>query len=116
MITVEGLAVWPDGSPAAGVEVRLLCPKSTRPNGHTLHFGPPPASTDNQGRFRLQGFKGTQYWLMASGNKILPAEKKAVPLHSPTRQVTLQEDLSNIKIVLTVEGFSGGCGESPKRK
>jgi hypothetical protein len=114
--TVEGLAVWPDGSPAAGVEVTLLCPKSTRPNGHTLDYFGRQASTDNQGRFRLQGFNGTQYWLEARGNKILPAEKKAVPIHSPTRQITLQEDLSNIKIVLTVEGFGGRCGESPKRK
>jgi hypothetical protein len=115
--TVEGLVVWPDGSAAAGVEVMLLCPKSTQSDGHTLdYFGSPIVSTDDQGRFRLQGFKGIQYRLEARSNKIIPVQKTNVPMHSPTRQITLEEDLNNIKITL-VEGFiNEGCGQSPKQK
>jgi hypothetical protein len=114
--TIEGWVVWPDGSPAKGVEVMLLCPKSTRPDGYTLEFGPPMASTDEGGRFRLQGFKGTSYWLEARAYKHIPSNKRPVEVHSPARPLTFQEDVVGVKLVLSEDGFSAGCRESLKRK
>jgi prealbumin domain-containing protein len=108
---VEGWVAWPDGAPAAGVEVMLLCPKSPRPDGINLEFAPPHTSTDNQGRFRLQGFKGHNYWIEARGTRSPGSEGQGEGRHSPAQELTLKRDLINVKLVLSATGFAGGCGK-----
>jgi hypothetical protein len=112
---VEGFVVWPDGSPAQHVEVLLLCPANPEPDGYVLDYAPPHAVTDEQGRFRLSGFKGMSYWLEARGSKRTPKQVKAVAMHSAARKLILKNDLQNLKVVLSEEGSFGGCGDSVKR-
>jgi hypothetical protein len=113
---VEGVVVWPDGSPAAKVEVMLLCYENPKPNGYMLESGPPHTTTDEHGRFRLPGFKGMSYWVEARGRRKELNQEKVIELHSPARQLIIEKDLSDVKVVLSEKGGSGGCGDSLKRK
>lgn len=110
--SIEGTVVWPDGSPAVGVEVMLLCYKNPQPGGHVLEFGPPADTTDKQGRFNLQGFKGISYWIEARGRQTSPTIKESEGMHSPARQLIVQQDMKDLKLVLSEQGFSGSCGGS----
>jgi hypothetical protein len=115
--TIEGFVVWPDGSPAAKVDLMLLCPANPRPDGFVLEFGPPHVRTDEHGRFRLTGFKGMSYWIEARGSRKGVNQERAEELHSPARQVLLEEDLLNVKVVLSEKGSTGsGCGAALKRR
>lgn len=55
---VEGVAVWPDGRPAAGVRVELTNPLTGYDEGDG-------AQTDGRGRFRLKCVEGQTYDLSA---------------------------------------------------
>ena len=57
---IEGIAVWPDGGPAAGAVVVLH--NTERPYQVTVR----QVAVDTQGRFRLRGLAGCRYWLKAS--------------------------------------------------
>lgn len=99
--TIEGEVVWGDGAPAANVEVHLLCPRSTTPNGLIVEFMPPSTRTDNEGRFRLEGFIGEIYWIESRGEK-LGNEK-----HSPSRKLSITQNVKNLKLMLSKDGYSG---------
>ena len=114
--TVEGFVVWPDGSPAAEVEVMLLCPQSPLPQGLNVEFGPPRTRTDERGIFRLQGFKGHSYSIEARAEKAAPSGLTRSELHSPSQQLLLKEDLRNVKLVISEKGFTGGCSEKKSEK
>jgi hypothetical protein len=113
--SVEGVASWSDGSPAAKVDIMLLCPKNPQSGGNVLEFAPEYATTDEQGRFNLQGFKGISYWIEARGKRTSPSQQGSQALHSPSRQLMIQEDMKDVKLVLSEQGFSAGCRESLKR-
>jgi hypothetical protein len=108
---VEGRVVWGDGRPAAGVEVLLLCPQSADPEGFAVEFGPTQTTTDDDGRFQLEGFTGEVYWMEARGSKNIGSKGESVVLHSPSRKIVVNEDLKNVKLVLSENGFSKGCGK-----
>jgi hypothetical protein len=105
--TVEGRATWADGSPAAGVGVWFLCPRSGRPGGQVLEFGAVETKTDEEGRFKLQGFKGNIYWLEARGRKRDARGEGAIGNHSQTRRIILRKDLTGVNVSLSLPGFSG---------
>ena len=107
--TIEGHVVWDDGTPAAEVEVHLLCPRSTTPNGLTIEFMPPSTETDKEGRFRLEGFTGETYWLEARGSKIGKNPNEHVELHSPPRKLSIKDNVKNLKLTLSKDGYFGGC-------
>lgn len=108
--TVEGRATWADGSSAVGVDVLFLCPRSGRPGGQVLEFGAVRAKTDEEGRFRLQGFKGNIYWLEARGQRPDARGEGAIENHSQTRRIILRKDLTGVNVSLSLPGFSGnGC-------
>ncbi|HEX7774257.1 MAG TPA: carboxypeptidase-like regulatory domain-containing protein [Pyrinomonadaceae bacterium] len=103
--TIEGEVAWDDGTPAAGVQVHLLCPRSSTADGFTIEFSPASTQTDNEGRFRLEGFSGETYWLEARGSK---AGKS--PMHSPSRKLSINGNVKNLKLTLSKAGrFGGGC-------
>lgn len=104
--TIEGQVVWADGTPAAEVEVHLLCPQSTAPNGFAIEFMPPDTKTDKEGRFRLEGFTGETYWIEARGSKG-PDENDA--MHSQSRKLSIKDNVKNLKLKLSKAGFFGGC-------
>lgn len=99
--TIEGEVVWGDGTPAANVEVHLLCPRSTTPNGLVIEFMSPRIRTDNEGRFRLEGFTGETYWIEAIGEKV------DIVKHSPSRKLSINQDVKNLKLVLSRDGYFG---------
>lgn len=101
--TVEGQVFWRDGKPASDVEVMLLCPQSSRPNGYAVEFSPTQTETDKDGKFKLEGLTGEVYWLEVRGGKDDSA------FHSPPKKIILGENLKNIRLVLSENGFSGGC-------
>ena len=109
--TVEGQVFWTDGKPAADVEIILLCPQSSRPNGFRVEFSPTSVRTDGEGKFKLEGFTGEEYWLEARGSKegykvdSLDGNK----FYSPPKKIVLTENLKDIKVALSENGFSGGC-------
>ena len=108
---VEGRVVWDDGRPAAGVEVLLLCPQSADAEGFAVEFGPTQAVTDDDGQFQLEGFAGEVYWIEARGSKKSGAKGESVVMHSPLRKLAVNEDLKNVRLVLSESGFSKGCGK-----
>lgn len=104
--TIEGQVFWDDGTPAAGVEVHLLCPQSTTPNGFTIEFMPPGTETDKEGRFRFQGFTGETYWIEARGSK---GSDENAEMHSPARKLSIKDNVKNLKLTLSKTGYFGGC-------
>ncbi|MDQ3011983.1 MAG: carboxypeptidase regulatory-like domain-containing protein [Acidobacteriota bacterium] len=108
--TLEGKVTWADGSPAANVEVLLLCPRNAHPGGYVLEFGAVQTKTDETGHFKLQGFAGNIYWLEARGGNLSLEDAGKGGSHSPSRRLLLQKDLSNLNLVLSSPGFFGkGC-------
>ena len=108
--TIEGEVVWDDGNPAADITVHLLCPQSTKPNGFTIESGPTSTHTDNEGRFRLEGFTGETYWIEARGSKAGKSPNENVAMHSPPRKLSIKDNVKNLKLTLSKAGrFGGGC-------
>ena len=112
VITVEGQVSWADGTPAANVEVLLLCPRSTKPDGFVVEFSPASTNTDEQGRFRLEGFTGATYWLEARGERAGKKDGETIGMHSQTRKLSPDGDLKNVKLKLSQPGrYGDGCPE-----
>jgi len=110
--TIEGQVVWKDGKPAADAEVMLLCPQSARRDGYRVEFSPTRTDTDEQGRFRLEGFTDEVYWLEARGPIKWGEDGRPDGMHSPSMKIILNENLKNIRLVLSEQGPSGGgCGK-----
>ncbi len=108
---VEGRVVWEDGRPAAGVLVLLLCPQSADPEGFAVESSPTQTTTDDDGRFQLEAFTGEVYWIGARGSKKAGAKDKPVVLHSPSRRIAVVDDLKNVKLALSENGLTKGCGK-----
>src|SRR5262249_36622449 len=106
-----GQVLGGDDQPAANVEVMLLCPQNANPDGFAVEFMPTTVRTDGQGRFQLEGFTGEVYWLEARGTKPGSKEGERLNVHSPARKVVLNENLKNIKLVLSESGFTKGCNQ-----
>jgi hypothetical protein len=107
--TIEGEVVWNDGTPAADVEVHLLCPRSTTPDGFTIESSGTSTQTDKEGRFRLEAFMGETYWLEARGSK---AGKNPIVdgMHSRSRKLSINDNVKNLKLTLSQAGrFGSGC-------
>ena len=109
--TIEGEVVWDDGTPAANVEVALLCPKSTDANGFKLTMRPPATQTDEHGRFRMEGITGEHYWLEARGRKEGKKPGEVIEKHSAGEKISFGESVKNVKLKLSEEGYFGGCPE-----
>lgn len=107
--TVSGRVVFADGQPAASVDVMLLCPRNTKPDGFYVEYSPTSRQTDEQGRFQLEGLTGESYWLEARGSKKSDRKDEPIELHSPSKQIVVSENLSDIKVVLSEKGYSGEC-------
>lgn len=107
---VKGQVLWPDGKPAAGVEVMLLCPRSTQAEGYILNFGSVTTETDEEGFFTLNAYTATVYNLEARSSKIPPSEKEPPAYHSPAHPLIVEEDIKGMKVVLSEAGLTGnGC-------
>ena len=109
--TIEGEVVWKDGTPAANVDVMLLCPRSSTPNGLTVEFGPTSTMTDAQGRFRLDAITGETYWVEVRATKRGKTEDEQVPMFSTPRKISVSENIKDIKLTLSNIGMGAGCGE-----
>ena len=106
--TVEGEVVWKDGTPAANVQVMLLCPQSSATDGYRIEFSPTTTTTNEQGRFRLEGFTNQTYWIEARAEREAGTFK--VEMHSPSRKLSVQDSVKNLKLTLSQPGFFGdGC-------
>jgi hypothetical protein len=109
--TVEGQVTWPDGKPAVDAEVMLGCRRSSRKNGLAVEYMPTRTRTDEQGRFRLEGFSSELYWLQAWGSKD-HSGKSEVDFHPSRRKLLLNENLKNLKLILSEAGSWEGCDEN----
>src|SRR5262249_5726409 len=105
--TVEGQVVWKDGTPVADAEVMLLCPESSKQDGFIVEFRPTAAHTDEQGRFRLEGFTGEVYWLEARGPIKWDDGGKPTGLRSPSKKITLNESLKDVRLALSEQDSFG---------
>lgn len=108
--TIEGEVVWSDGTPAANVDVMLICAKSNEQTGFKITTFPETVKTDDKGQFRLEILTSETYWLEARGVK----EKKkgeGIPMHSPGVKISASENVKNLKLSISREGFAGDCGK-----
>jgi len=93
------------GTPAADVNVHLLCPQNPTPNGLIIEFSPTGTHTDKEGRFRLEGFTSETYWIQARGLKA----NDNVAKNSPSLKLSINQNVKNLKLKLSkAEGF-GDC-------
>lgn len=100
---VEGQVTWKDGTPAANVDIMLLCPENSQPRGYRIEFMPPAGKTDEQGRFKLEAFTGETYWIEAR------ASSDKGGFHSLSRKIQVTDNLRDLKVVLSENGYAGGC-------
>lgn len=107
--TIEGRVTRKDGTPAAGAEVMLLCPQSTKPGGYAIEYTPTETRADEQGRFRLEGFSGESYWIEARGTRMSGVDDDEVEVHSPPRKIVVREGVKGVRLVLSEEGVGAGC-------
>ena len=98
--TVQGVVVWPDGSPAVGAEVYLA---DVNHPGYTVTGW--EHKTDMQGRFTLPGLNGLTYWVHANAPRY-PGKpyNEAGMTHAEPAKVTLTDSVFGLKLVLTSEG------------
>jgi len=107
---IEGQVLWNSGKPAAKVEVNLLCPTSVTKGGFVVEFGARSTQTDDEGRFRIEGFTGEWYILEArAGQPSNDGEERL--LHSPALKVQLDRDMKDLTLRLSKPGHSSGCQE-----
>lgn len=109
--TVEGRVTWKDGKPAANIEVRWICYRSAKKNGVAVEFSPTRTRTDDQGRFQLEGFSNEIYWIEARASKD-NGGKNEVDFHSSPQKLVLSDNLKNLKLVLSQDGWSEDCDEN----
>lgn len=101
---IEGQVFWASGRPVpAGIDVSLLCPASTKPGGYTIEGYPVTVETDDLGRFVVEGFAGTVYWLEAS------TAINGEDIHSPPHEIKLTGDLKDLQVVLSEKGLTHSC-------
>jgi hypothetical protein len=113
--TIEGRVFWPDGKPASGVEVLLICPQGLASNGYRVEFSPTRAETDDEGRFTIEGFAGQTYWLEARGQRERAKKGEIESKYAPAGKIALADDVRDLKLILSKNGLSGGCGDSPDK-
>lgn len=108
--TIEGEVVWSDGTPAANVDVMLICAKSKEQSGFKITTSPETVKTDDKGQFRLEILTSETYWLEARGVK---ANKKGetIAMHSPGVKISTNENVKDLKLTVSKEGFAGDCGQ-----
>jgi hypothetical protein len=98
---VEGSVLWPDGSVPPRAVVMLRCPEGAASGVEGEAVG----RTDARGRFQLQGAAGRKYWLIARAEK---PQGQPQQWHS-ARPLDLQEDVADLKMVLSQPGAGGDC-------
>jgi len=101
--TIQGIVVWPDDTPAIGAKISLRCPGEGLRRGYD-------ATTDEQGRFTLEGLKGYEYEIKAYWEKDeqAPNETGEAPLGwraaaSENERLTVADDAKHLKIVLSTQ-------------
>lgn len=104
--TIEGEVVWKDGSPAADVEVLLLCPRSSTPEGLVIYFYS-RGETDAEGRFRIEAFTGESYIMQARARKEGKKEDELVEMHSLPQKISTGESVKGLKLRLSEKGYFG---------
>lgn len=97
---VQGVVLWPDGTPAAGAEVYLA---------DSLHPGwiaTGTTRTDALGRFTIKGFEGITYFVLANAVKFpnTAEHKDRLSMHAEPPSITLSNDIFGLKLVLSSEG------------
>src|SRR6266849_9535834 len=97
--TIDGQITWKDGSPAAKVEVMLLCPAGSATDGFAIEFMPPTTTTDDQGHFTLQAFTGETYWIEARGSRE-NSSGETIAFHSPSKKIVFSDSLKLFSLVL----------------
>lgn len=107
--TITGRVVWPDGRPAARIEVVM---REERDKTEKLvgtqridHWRGTRTLTDEQGRFTVQGFKGLTYKIDARTQSVTPVGSKSEPRHAPPVRLKLEDDVSDLELILSKEGL-----------
>jgi 5-hydroxyisourate hydrolase-like protein (transthyretin family) len=95
---VQGFAVWPDGRPAANVDIHLE--DVNRPGWCVNECG---TKTDAQGRFTLQGFEGYTYVVQALADKS-PGVMKPEPFYGQSSPIKLVSNVVGLKVVISQKG------------
>lgn len=103
---VEGVVVWPDGSPVAGAYVSLGVDE------YAFEVGLTNATTDAQGRFKLRAFEGLGHVIRAHVSVKAPeSQRHAEPVGVPAGGA-----VTDLRIVITEP--HGNCPRcwAPRRK
>lgn len=97
--TVQGVVVWPDGTPAGGADVHMT--HINRP-GYSVNGWP---KADAQGRFTLTGLDGETYFVHAHAAKYPDKPyHESGQTHAEPPRVTLTENAFGLRLVLTSDG------------
>jgi hypothetical protein len=88
---IEGVVVWPDGSPAVGAHVHLT------DQNHPGWIANGTVETEASGRFTLIGYEGVSYWVLANIYK--PKQ-----MHAEPPLISASGTVSGVRLVLGSEG------------
>ena len=96
--TIQGVVVWPDGSPAVNATVYLQ--DESRPGRSISGF----EKADAQGKFTLTGYAGFSYEIVGYAEKSRSSlEGKKQEIEVEPYKIKLTNNVAGIKIVLTKE-------------
>jgi hypothetical protein len=87
--TIEGVAVWPNGKPAANVWIELVNPATGHRDGNGVQ-------ADQQGRFSIAGMEGQTYGVSALVNKGVPL------VHSKPVMIKVAKDNKPVRLVIRI--------------
>jgi 5-hydroxyisourate hydrolase-like protein (transthyretin family) len=92
--TINGLVLWPDGKPAAGVQVTLWRVATSRSPSSVVDQG--SALTDQKGTFTFPAYEGEAYDIRA----FAPASAPDIPMNA-TAKLSRRDSNEPVKLVLT---------------
>lgn len=110
--TVQGRVLLPDGKPAASVDVGLWSARSADPNGFVFTRNTIRTTTDNQGRFHLEGLTNEVYCLSAATTED-DSTPDSVHRSSPRKTLLLTEDVPDQVLTLSETGVYHVCLGDP---
>jgi len=100
---VQGIVAYSDGKPASDIEVRLSQEQSANENIYQVDGLDTDIQTDGSGHFRLRGYKGVTYKILALDDLSRAIEEKRELARAETNKILVDRNIDDLKLVLPIK-------------